>query len=297
MGRELSTVLSGRSYLECPRWHDERIWVADFYTHEVLSAREDGSDLRVEASVPQQPSGLGWLPDGRLLVVSMRDATLLRREPDGALVVHADLAPHVSGHPNDMVVDGQGRAYVGNFGFDLMAGAPIGPAVLLRVDPDGTTTEVADGLLFPNGSVLTDDGALLVAETFGNRISAFDVATDGSLSARRTWAQFGPVPASTAIAEALPELVVAPDGCGLDAEGLLWVADAPTAGRSACREGGEIVDEVVTGTGVFACMLGGSDGRTLYLCTAPDFDEHARSAAREAQLLSVRVDVPHAGRP
>lgn len=297
MTRELTTVLSGRAYLECPRWHDDRIWVVDFYTHEVLSAAEDGSDLRVEAVVPQQPSGLGWLPDGRLLVVSMRDAKLLRREPDGSLVVHADLAPYVSGHPNDMVVDGRGRAYVGNFGFDLMAGAPIGPAVLLRVDPDGAVVPVAEDLLFPNGSVLTDDGVLLVAETFGNRVTAFDVAADGSLSGRRAWAEFGPVPASAVLAEVLPDLVVAPDGCGLDAEGLLWVADAAHGRAIRVREGGEVVDEVLTGAGVFACMLGGADGRTLYLCTAPDFDEHARSAAREAQLLSVRVDVPHAGRP
>jgi len=297
MSRELTTVLTDRAYLECPRWHDGRLWVVDFYTYEVLSAAEDGSDLRVEAEVPQQPSGLGWLPDGRLLVVSMRDAKLLRREPDGALVVHADLAPHVSGHPNDMVVDGEGRAYVGNFGFDLMAGAPIRPAVLLRVDPDGTVARVAEDLMFPNGSVLTDGGALLVGETFGNRVTAFDVAADGSLSGRRAWAEFGPVPTSTAIAEVLPELVVAPDGCALDAEGLLWVADANHGRVVRVREGGEIVDEVHTGTGVFACMLGGSDGRTLYLCAAPDFDEHARSAAREAQLLSVRVEVPHAGRP
>lgn len=151
MATEVKTVLTGMSYLECPRWHDGRIWVADFYTHQVVSAAEDGSDLRVEAEVPGQPSGLGWLPDGRLLVVSMSDATLLRREHDGSLVVHADLEPHVSGHPNDMVVDEQGRAWVGNFGFDLMAGADIAPTVLLRVDPDGTVTEVADDLWFPNG--------------------------------------------------------------------------------------------------------------------------------------------------
>ena len=297
MTREVSTVLSGRSYLECPRWHDDRVWVVDFYTHEVLSATADGADLRVEAEVPQQPSGLGWLPDGRLLVVSMRDATLLRREPDGSLVVHADLGPYVSGHPNDMVVDGQGRAYVGNFGFDLMAGAAIAPAVLLRVDPDGSVTPVADDLMFPNGSVLTDDGVLLVDETFGNRVTAFDVGADGSLSGRRVWAEFGPVPSSTVIGEALPELVVAPDGCGLDAEGLLWIADAAHGRAVRVRAGGEIVEEVVVGTGVFACMLGGADGRTLFLCAAPDFDEHARSAARDAQLLAVRVDVPHAGRP
>jgi sugar lactone lactonase YvrE len=297
MVREPTSVLDGMSYLECPRWHDGRIWVADFYRHEVLSAREDGTDLRVEAAVPQQPSGLGWLPDGRMLVVSMRDRLLLRREPDGALVVHADLSGHVDGHPNDMVVDAQGRAYVGNFGFDLMAGAPVTSTHLLRVDPDGAVTRVAEDLWFPNGSVITDDGVLLVDETFGNRVSAFDIAADGALVNRRVWASFGPLPAETDLATVLPQLVVAPDGCCLDAEGALWIADGSHGRVVRVREGGEIVDEISPGTGTFACMLGGSDGRTLFICAAPDFDEHARSAAREAQLLTVRVEVPRAGLP
>lgn len=297
MANDVQTVLTGMSYLECPRWHDGRIWVADFYTHQVVSAAEDGSDLRVEADVPPQPSGLGWLPDGRLLVISMRDAKLLRREQDGHLVVHADLEPHVAGHPNDMVVDGEGRAWVGNFGFDLMGGAEIAPTVLLRVDPDGSVTQVADDLWFPNGSVITDDGVLLVDETFGNRITAFDIGVDGSLTNRRVWAAFGEIPETRQIGEALAHLVVAPDGCGLDAEGALWVADANHARVVRVREGGEIVDEIYPGGGVFACMLGGADGRTLYLCCAPDFDEAARAAAREAELRSVRVDVPHAGMP
>lgn len=295
--REIITVLSELSYLECPRWHDGRLWVVDFYTFRVLSLAEDGSDLRVEADVPQQPSGLGWLPDGRLLVVSMRDAKILRREEDGELVVHADLSAHVTGHPNDMVVDDQGRAFVGNFGFDLMGGGDVTPTVLLRVDPDGTVTQVADDLWFPNGSVITDDGVLIVDETFGNRVTAFDLEQDGSLSNRRTWAQFGDLPTSPALGEVIPGLAVAPDGCGLDAEGCLWLADAVNARVLRVREGGEIVEEIATGLGVFACMLGGADGRTLFLCCAPDFDEHARSAAREAELRAVRVDVPHAGTP
>jgi sugar lactone lactonase YvrE len=297
MTHDVITVLSERSYLECPRWHDGRLWVVDFYTYEVLSMAEDGSDLRVEASVPKQPSGLGWLPDGRLLVVSMRDSTILRREEDGELVVHADLSAHVGGHPNDMVVDDQGRAFVGNFGFDLMGGADVRSTVLLRVDPDGSVTQVADDLWFPNGSVITDDGVLLVDETFGNRVTAFDIEPDGSLANRRVWAQFGELPSSPVLGEVIPGLAVAPDGCGLDAEGCLWLADAVNGRVLRVREGGEIIDEIPVGTGVFACMLGGSDGRTLYLCCAPDFDEHARSAAREAELRAVRVDVPHGGRP
>jgi sugar lactone lactonase YvrE len=295
--REVATVLDGLSYLECPRWHEGRIWVSDFYTHQVLSARDDGSDLRVEAEVPGQPSGLGWLPDGRLLVVSQHDNRLLRREADGSLVTHADLSAHVTGEPNDMVVDAQGRAFLGNFGFDLMAGEAVAPTTLLRVDPDGGLTQVADDMWFPNGSVITDDGVLLVDETFGNRITAFDIQADGSLANRRVWASFGALPTDRDLQAALGQLKVAPDGCGLDAEGALWVADALAGRVLRIREGGEVLEELPVGTGVFACMLGGADGRTLFLCTAPDFDRAARSAAREAQLRSCRVDVPHAGRP
>ncbi len=295
--REISTVLTGFSYLECPRWHENRIWFSDFYTHQVLSAREDGSDLRQEAEVPGQPSGLGWLPDGRMLVISQHDNRLLRREPDGSLVTHADLSAHVTGEPNDMVVDDRGRAFAGNFGFDLMAGAPVEPTVLLRIDPDGTVTQVADDMWFPNGSVITDDGVLLVDETFGNRITAFDLADDGTLANRRVWAAFGELPTERDLQPALGQLSVAPDGCGLDAEGALWIADALGGRVLRVREGGEIAEELPVGNGVFACMLGGEDGRTLFLCSAPDFDRTARSAAREANLLAARVDVPHGGRP
>lgn len=294
---DFTTVLSDQHYLECPRWHEDRIWVADFYAHRVLSARADGSDVRVEAEVPNQPSGIDWLPDGRLLIVSMLDGQLLRREPDNSLVVHADLGPHVTGYPNDMVVDAQGRAYVGNFGFDLMAGADLEPTVLLRVDPDGTVTQVADELWFPNGSVITEDNVLLVDETFGNRVSAFDIEADGSLTNRRVFAQFGELPSSRVLAEALGQGVVAPDGCGLDAEGALWIADALNGRVLRVAEGGEILDERSTGSGAFACLLGGPDGRTLFVCSAPDFDAHARSAAREGRLLATTVSVPHAGRP
>jgi sugar lactone lactonase YvrE len=294
---QTNTVVSGLSFLECPRWHERRIWFSDFYTFRVYSAAEDGSDLRTEAEVPQQPSGLGWLPDGRLLVISMRDARLLRREPDGRLVPHADLADHVNGHPNDMVVDSQGRAFIGEFGFDLMGGAALEPACLLRVDPDGTVSKVATDMWFPNGSVITDDGVLLVCETFGNRVSAFDVTDTGALINRRTWARFGDLPTDPELEKALTQVVVGADGCCLDADGALWIADAVGARVLRVRHGGGIDEEVQTGTGVFACMLGGVDGRTLFLCTAPDFDEAARKQAREASLLTTRVNSPHAGLP
>ncbi|PRX46671.1 sugar lactone lactonase YvrE [Prauserella shujinwangii] len=297
MSRETSTVIDGLSYLECPRWRDDRVWFADFYTYQVYSAAEDGSDVRVEAEVPEQPSGLGWLPDGRLLVVSMRDARVLRREPGGALVTHADLSGHVRGHPNDMVVDDRGRAFVGEFGFDLMGGDPLDTAVLLRVDPDGTVTAVADDLWFPNGSVITDDGVLLVCETFANRVTAFDITDRGDLVNRRTWATFGELPTHRDLDNLLTQVVVAADGCCLDADGALWVADAVGGRVLRVREGGDVSEEISAGTGVFACMLGGADGRTLFLCAAPDFHEDARKNAREGSLLTARVDVPHAGRP
>ena len=290
-----ATVASGFAFLEAPRWHEDRIWFSDFYTHRVLSAREDGSDLRTEAAVPQQPAGLGWLPDGRLLVVSMRDRKVLRREPGGALSVHADLGGHATGHANDMVLDAAGRAYVGNFGFDLMAGAPLETASLHRVDPDGTVTEAADDLWFPNGSVITPDGVLIVNETFGNRSTAFDLTADGRLTNRRVWAQFGPLPTDRAIGQVLAQTRVAGDGCCLDAEGALWIADAIGKRLIRVKEGGEITDELHPGSAVYACALGGADGRTLYACAAPDFDATARTAAREGKLLAIRVAVPAAG--
>ncbi len=296
MSSEISTIVTGMSYLEGPRWHDQRIWFSDFYTGRVHSAAEDGSDLRTEAEVAQQPSGLGWLPDGRLLVVSMRDGRLLRREADGTLVTHADLSGYINGHLNDMVVDARGRAFVGEFGFDLMGGADLKPASLLRVDPDGTITKVAGDMWFPNGSVITEDGTLLVDETFGNRVSAFDIAADGSLANRRTWARFGELPGDRELGKMLGQVVVAPDGCCLDADGAMWIADGLN-GRVIRVLGGEITAEIQPGTGVFACMLGGADGRTLFICTAPDFQEEARKNAREASLVTVRVDTPRAGLP
>jgi len=214
-----ATIVSGFGFLEAPRWHQNRIWFSDFYTYRVLSAREDGSDLRTEAEVPQQPAGLGWLPDGRLLVVSMLDRKVLRREADGTLVTHADLGAHATGHANDMVVDAAGRAYVGNFGFDLMSGAPLETTSLHRVDPDGTVTEVATDLWFPNGSVITPEGVLIVNETFGNRCTAFDLTPDGQLANRRAWAEFGPLSADRALDSVLASATVAADGGCLDAEG------------------------------------------------------------------------------
>jgi sugar lactone lactonase YvrE len=294
--QDFDVISDGWSYLECPRWQDGRLWVSDFYTERVV-AIDPGGSHEVMAEVPAQPSGLGFLPDGRALIVSMRDHRILRREHDGSLVEHADLSGLVTQHLNDMVVDARGGAYVGNFGFDLMAGAPVAATSLVYVDPDGAPKAIADDLLFPNGMVLFDR-VLVVAETFGGRLTAFDVARDGGLARRRDWARFSPPPATDDVSEALAGLAVAPDGMGGDAEGAIWVADALHQRVLRVAEGGTVLEERPTGgLGVFACMLGGDDGRTLYACAAPSFAEHERRPVREAVLLAARVDVPHGGLP
>lgn len=224
----------------------------------------------------------------------MRDRKVLRREPDGRLAVHADLAAYATGHTNDMVIDAHGRAYVGNFGFDLMAGDPLAPAALHRVDPDGGVTQVADDLWFPNGSVITPGNVLIVVETFGNRATAFDITDNGDLVNRRVWAEFGPLPTDRPIEQLLAQAELASDGCCLDAEGGLWIADAIGDRLVRVVEGGAITDEIKPGTPVYACALGGSDGRTLFVCAAPDFHEHAPKSAREARMLATRVSIPGA---
>ncbi|MFJ1260356.1 SMP-30/gluconolactonase/LRE family protein [Cupriavidus sp. CuC1] len=202
------------------------------------------------------------------------------------------------GHANDMVVDQQGRAYVGNFGFDLMAGAPMRTASLARVDPDGSVTVVADGLFFPNGSVITPDGkSLVVGETLGNRISAFDLHADGSLGPRRDWALFGSQPAGSELGEVLGGAKVAADGCAQDAQEALWVADAIGNRVLRVMPGGRIDEEIACGTGIFAAALGGPRGTTLFLAAAPNFDEAERRASRLGHILMMEVEVPHAGLP
>lgn len=295
--RELLTVVDGYTFLEGPRWHDGRLWMSDFYSHQVVAVDPDGK-VEVIAAVPQQPSGLGWLPDGTLLVVSMRDRKLLRLE-NGDLVEHADLSTTTGGHVNDMVVDSHGRAYVGDFGFDLMGGAPFKTTNITRVDPDGTVSVVAEDLMFPNGTVITPDGqTMIVDETFGNRVSAFDIHDDGTLGPRRDWADFGPMPDTDDVGTLVSASSIGPDGNCLDAEGTIWIADAIHQRCVRVAEGGEILEEISTADeGVYACMLGGDDGRDLYLCVAPGFDEAERKSTRLGRLVKTTVDVPHAGTP
>lgn len=297
--RPVTVVAEGFTYLEGPRWHDGRLYFVDFYTHTVNAVDADGGPVEQIAVVDQQPSGLGWLPDGRMLVVSMKDRRVLRREADGSLVEHADISALCTGHANDMVVAPSGNAYVGNFGFDLMGGADHEFAAVVLVRPDGTSQAVAEGLSFPNGMVVTpDERTLIVNELFGNRVSAFAIHPDGTLGPRRDFASYGDLGDEPSWHKRVEASTIVPDGLALDAEGAVWIADCVNQRAARIAEGGEILDEVSTAPhGVFAVALGGDDGRTLFLCVAPDFDEAARTANREAQMHSVRVDVPHAGTP
>jgi sugar lactone lactonase YvrE len=189
--RLMKTVAEGFTYLEGPRWHNGMLWFVDFYTHGVYCVSPGGSVEKV-VHVEHQPSGLGWLPDGRMLVVSMKDRKVMRQERDGKLVVHADIWDKCGGHANDMVVAPSGNAYVGNFGYDLMGGAPHKDTTLVLVRPDGSSRIVAEGLAFPNGMVITPgEEKLIVNELFGNRISQFDIRPDGTLGPRSDFANCG----------------------------------------------------------------------------------------------------------
>jgi len=284
-------LADGLYFGEGPRWHDGRLWFSDFYDHRVKSLDASGA-VRTELEIDDQPSGLGWLPDGRLLVVAMHRRQLLRIDPDG-VKVHADLSGVATFHTNDMVVDSSGRAYVGNFGFRLdqavrergvesvLADHPT--TQLARVDPDGKVHVAASDMHFPNGMVITPDGrTLIVAETLAMRLTAFDIGPDGGLSNRRVWATLG---------------MRAPDGICLDANGHIWVANAIAPECVLVAPGGEIVARVETAEPCYACMLGGDDRRTLYIMSAPSSMPDVVSKARLGIVACAPVSAPGAGRP
>lgn len=290
-------VADGFMFLEGPRWYRDRLFVSDFYTH-LVSEFDGAGKRRTVCEVDGQPSGLGFTPEGALMVVSMLDRRLLRL--DGTTLTEvARFADLIGGPANDMVVDALGRAYIGNFGIDEAAGIPLGPTCLVRVGTDGRAAVAADGLVFPNGTVITPDGdALFVSETFVSRISEFTIAQDGTLSDRRIWAQFAPQPPYLDIVRATAELPTLPDGLALDAEGLLWMGDAKGHGAARVRRGGEVVDFVDTGElSVYALALGGVDRRTLYMCASPPLLTSDPARTKRSALLSCRVGVPGAGLP
>jgi sugar lactone lactonase YvrE len=280
-------LLDGLGFPEGPRWRDGKLWFSDMSMCRVMTVDMDGNTETV-VDVPGQPSGLGWLPDNRLLVVSMTDRRLLRLDPDG-LVEVADLREFASFHCNDMVVDQQGRAYIGNFGFDIEnPDAPLKHAEMILVTPDGAARVVADEMVFPNGCVITPDGGtLIVAESFASRLTAFSIECDGSLSGRRVWAQFDD------LGFVRSEERILPDGICLDAEGAIWLASPESAEVLRVREGGEITHRFQVETQAFAVMLGGPDRQTLFVCTTllSEVD------SGRGRIETVHVDVPGAGLP
>ncbi|MBU2643704.1 SMP-30/gluconolactonase/LRE family protein [bacterium] len=289
MTKKTDTLVSGLGFPEGPRWRDDKLWFSDFRTRKLMTVDLDGH-LEEIAEVPGQPSGMGWLPDGSLLVVSMVDRRLLRLQ-DGKLSVYADLSRLASYHCNDMVVDRHGRAYVGNFGSPMNT-PPFKTAEIILVKPDGTVQTVADEMVFPNGSVITADGkTLIVGETYAARLTAFEIEADGSLSRRRVWAQFDDLGIVTDRKQLMQRVL--PDGICLDAEGAIWIA-SPNKNAEVLRvvEGGEVVDRVTVETFPYACMLGGPDRKTLFVLTSELFSD-----ALVGKIETVQVDVSGAGLP
>ena len=284
--RTTEMLAGGLCFGEGPRWHEGRLWFSDQHAHTVSSISPAG-EVRLEFELEDQPSGLGWLPDGRLLVVAMTRREVLRREADGSFVRHGDLRPWATWHANDMVVDATGRAYVGNFGFDLDAlfagqGQPHNTS-MIRVDPDGSSYEAADDLAFPNGTVIFPDGrTLVVGESMGLRLTAFTIGDDGGLSDRRVWAEFEDC---------------APDGICLDTEGCIWVANAMGTDCRRIAEGGRELDRITTSQPCYACMLGGEDRRTLFCMTAPTSEVAKLEGTRDGRIETAPVEVPGAGLP
>jgi sugar lactone lactonase YvrE len=275
------TLATGLTYGESPRWHDDLLWVSDMGANRLLTVDLSGT-VEVAAEVPGMPMGSGWLPDGRMLLVSSTDGRLLAREPDGTTSTFADLSA-LSGFPwGDAVVDGRGNTYVGNIGFMFGMGEP-GPGTLALVTPDGVARELAGDFAFPNGIAVTPDNAtLIIAESYAGRLTAFDIAPDGGLSGRRTWADLGEA---------------APDGICLDAEGAIWYADVPNQRCVRVREGGEVLRTVDLDRGAFACALGGPAGTTLFITAARFAGPESMGGEPTGQILAIEVEVPGAGWP
>ncbi|HKV04051.1 MAG TPA: SMP-30/gluconolactonase/LRE family protein [Candidatus Acidoferrales bacterium] len=275
-------LLDGLIFPEGPRWHDGALYFSDMHAGIVWRVTPEGVANKVW-EFPGTVSGLGWLANGTMLVVSMADRQLLRMTPKGPETA-ADLSSFVSNPINDMVVDRKGRAYIGNFGFDLIADQAPRPTVLLCVEPDGSARAVADDLHFPNGMVITPDGkTLIVGETFAARLSAFDIQSDGSLTNRRVYAAVEGI---------------RPDGICLDAEGAVWVAWAGGNKIVRVKEGGKIAETIpLPERHAYACMLGGADSRDLYICTARSFVPKIARELRAGKIEVARVEVPGAGLP
>jgi len=278
---EVRTLMTGLALGESPRWHEGRLWFSDWIAHEIIAVDLAGKS-EVMARVPSFPFSFDWLPDGRLLIVS-GDGSLVRKEPDGSMTAHADLS-RLSRHPwNEIVADGRGNAYINDIGFDF-PGGEFAPGIIALVTPDGSARQVADGVAFPNGMVVTpDNSTLILAESYAKALTAFDIAPDGALSNRRVWADLDGG---------------YPDGICLDVENAIWYADVPNKRCVRVREGGEVLQTIELDRGCFACMLGGVDRRTLFLMAA-EWGGPASMAEgrRTGQVLTVEAPAPGAGWP
>jgi sugar lactone lactonase YvrE len=268
---KIQILLTGLAMGESPRWRDDHLWVSDWGAQEIVAVDVDGN-AEVVVRVPfSLPFCIDWLPDGRLLIVSGKEGLLVRREPNGSLITHADLRSLSDKFWNEIVVDGRGNAYING-----------GPGIIALVTPDCSVRQVADGIAFPNGMAVTpDNGTLIIAESYGKRLTAFDIASDGSLSNRYVWADLGDG---------------APDGICLDAENAVWYADVPNKRCVRVREGGEVLQTIKIDRGCFACMLGGTDKKTLFIIATEwrgmnEIPEVAR--ARTGQVLA--IDAPATG--
>ena len=275
-----SSICEGFTFIEGPRWYEGALWFSDFYDEAVFRVVPGEPPDKV-VSVPQQPSGLGWLPNGDLLVSSMLDRTLYRWSETQGLNKYADLSAIAERRINDMLVDPSGRAWVGNFGFVHQDGESIAPGTLARIDADQSVHAAATNLLFANGMVLVNGGnTLVVAETYRGCLTAFDIESTGDLVNRRLWAQ-------------LPEGDV-PDGICVDAEGAIWVASPTTGSVLRVLEGGEVTDSILTSRKAIACALGGNDGRTLFVSSAESTERDICLDRRSASIEAFEVAIASA---
>ena len=273
--RNLAPLLSGVAMGESPRWHQNRLWFSDWGAQEILAIDTQGRSEVVVRTPFELPFCIDWLPDGRLLIVAGRESRVVRREHDGSLVTHVDLRDISNQFWNEIVVDGRGNTYVNG-----------GPGIIALVTAAGSVRQVANGIAFPNGMAITPDNrTLIIAESHGKKLSAFDVDSDGALSNRRAWADLG---------------AGVPDGICIDAENAVWYADVPNKRCVRVREGGEVLQTIDLDRGGFACMLGGPDRRTLFIVTAEwrGMDKIQEVAkARTGQVLTIDAPAPGAGWP
>ncbi len=278
---KLQTLMTGLAIGESPRWQDGHLWFSNWGAQEILAVDPQGrSEVAVRLPFSSFPFSFDWLPDGCLLIASSSERPLLRQEADGTLVDHAKLTQGW----NEIVVARTGNAYINRVGFNPFIGEEFAPGNITLVTPDGSARQVAEGFAFPNGMAITDDNStLIIADSYGKKLLAFDIETNGDLSNQRIWADLGEG---------------APDGICLDAQGAVWYADVPNQQCVRVHEGGKVLQTIDRDRGCFACMLGGEDGKTLFMMTA-EWQGMGKmmSASRTGQVVTARVSVPHAGKP